>query len=100
MSQIGITTYKDLVNAKHLGKLKEDVEGICINYKNLANDTSIENRESELFEQYTAQYQKDIQSIINIRNFCADLINRCDMINFIISKRSIEQHVYNWDDEI
>lgn len=98
-AQLGITTYKDLLNKKNLAKLNEAIQGVCINFKKLANDNSIENRESEKYEEYMPQYTSDLQSIINIRTYASTILNLCDEINFNISKRSIEQHIYNWDDE-
>ena len=96
-AQIGITTYKDLINKKEIKKLKEAVEGICISYKKLTNETAISNRESEKYEEYSTQYPKDMQSIVDMRNFASEILDMCDRMNYTISRRSIEQHVYNWD---
>ena len=98
-AQVGITTYKDLLNKKNISKLNEAIQGVCINFKKLANDTAIENRESDKYEEYVPQYTKDLQSIVDLRNYASIILNLCDEINFNISRRSIEQHIYNWDDE-
>lgn len=100
MAQIGITKYRDLLNKTKLQKLKDEIQDVNIEYKKIANDLAVENRESEIFEQYIKQYSSDLQSLINMRKHAAEILRLCDEMTFIISRRSIQQHVYNWDDEI
>ena len=99
MAQIGITKYKDLVNKTKLEKLKNELQLANLLYKNIANDEAVMNRESEEYPKYVKQYHQDLQSIIDLRRHAAEILSLCDQISFIISRRSVEQHVYQWDND-
>ena len=95
---VGIPTYNDLINANELGKLKNYVQDLNIAYKKIANDAAVANRESPIYENYIGQYFTDMKAIIAMRDMASNIINMCDEINFIISRRSLEHHLYNFDD--
>ena len=65
----------------------------------LTSKESIEDRESELFEQYTSQYKDDMQNIDFIRQYAQNIVNMCNEMNFILSKRAIQYHVYEFDND-
>lgn len=95
---VGIPTYNDLINANELGKLKNYVQDLTTAYKKIANDTAVMNRESPRYEVYLGQYFSDMNAIYAIRENASKIINMCDNINFIISRRSLEHHLYNIED--
>ena len=67
----------------------------------VASDKAIENRESDVFEQYVTQYTQDMQNIDFIRQYAQNIVNMCNEMSFILSKRAIQYHVYEFsNDEI
>lgn len=96
--QIGIPKYKDLVNKKIID-MKNNIELLSLRYKMLASQKSVDNRESEVFEQYCNQYREDMQNIDFIRQYAQNIVKACDEMNLIISKRAIQYHVYEFDND-
>ena len=96
-NQLGITKYKDLMNKELLTDMKNNVKELVLRYNMLAAEESINNRESELFEKYTSQYSDDMDTLSLIRQYAQNLVDLCNQANFLISKRSIMKHVYEWD---
>ena len=96
-NQLGITKYKDLMNKELLTDMKNNVKELVLRYNMLAAEESVNNRESELFEKYTSQYSDDMDTLSLIRQYAQNLVDLCNQANFLISKRSIMKHVYEWD---
>ncbi len=99
MAQVGIPKYKDLLNNKKIQEMQNNIKALVLRYNMMSSDMAIQNRESELFNDYVNQYKTDIDNISMIRQYAQHLVDICNEMNFIISKRSIQKHVYNWDDE-
>ena len=97
--QVGIPKYKDLLNKTKLADLTTNVRGLNLRFNMLTSKESIEDRESELFEQYTSQYKDDMQNIDFIRQYAQNIVNMCNEMNFILSKRAIQYHVYEFDND-
>lgn len=97
--QVGIPKYKDLLNKTKLADLTTNVRGLNLRFNMLTSKESIEDRESELFEQYTTQYKDDMQNIDFIRQYAQNIVNMCNEMNFILSKRAIQYHVYEFDND-
>lgn len=95
-NQLGIPKYKDLMNKELLADLKNNVKELSIRYNMLAAEESVNNRESELFEKYTNQYSNDMDTLSLIRQYAQNIVDICNQANFLISKRSIMKHVYEW----
>mgnify|MGYP007056176606 CR=1 FL=1 len=97
--QVGIPKYKDLLNKTKLNDLTNNIKYISLRFNMLASDKAVENRESDLFEQYTTQYGEDMQNIDFIRQYAQNIVNICNDMNFILSKRAIQYHVYEFDND-
>jgi len=97
--QVGIPKYKDLLNKTKLADLATNIKGLNLRFNMLTSKESIEDRESELFEQYTTQYKDDMQNIDFIRQYAQNIVNMCNEMNFILSKRAIQYHVYEFDND-
>lgn len=97
--QVGIPKYKDLINRSKLEDMNNNVRSLNLRYNMFTSNKAIENRESELFEQYSSQYSEDMQNIDFIRQYAQNLVNMCNEINLIISKRAIQYHVYEFDND-
>lgn len=97
--QVGIPKYKDLLNKTKLADLTTNVRGLNLRFNMLTSKESIEDRESELFEQYTSQYKDDMQNIDFIRQYAQNIVNMCNEMNFMLSKRAIQYHVYEFDND-
>jgi archaellum component FlaC len=98
-NQIGIPKYKDLINKSKLQELQNNVKALMLRYNMVSSDKAISNRESELYNDYMTQYIDDMNNIGMLRQYAQNIVDMCNEMNFIISKRSIENHVYHWDDE-
>ena len=98
-AQVGIPKYKDLLNKTKLADMTNNVRTLNVRYNMLTAEKAVENRESELFEQYTKQYQEDMQNIDFIRQYAQNLVNICNEMSFILSKRAIQYHVYEFDND-
>lgn len=98
-NQIGIPRYRDLLNTQKLADMSNNVRSLVVRFNMLSSENAIANRENETFDVYMNQYVDDMQNIDMIRQYAQNLVDLCNKANFIISKRSIEKHVYNWDDE-
>lgn len=85
------------MNKELLADMKNNVKELVLRYNMLAAEESINNRESELFEKYTSQYSDDMDTLSLIRQYAQNLVDLCNQANFLISKRSIMKHVYEWD---
>lgn len=85
------------MNKELLTDMKNNVKELVLRYNMLAAEESINNRESELFEKYTSQYSDDMDTLSLIRQYAQNLVDLCNQANFLISKRSIMKHVYEWD---
>lgn len=99
MAQIGIAKYKDLLNNVKLQEMQNNIKAMVLRYNMMSSDKAVQNRESELFTDYANQYKTDMENIGMIRQYAQNIVDMCNEMNFIISKRSIEKHVYNWDDD-
>lgn len=97
-SQIGVVNYKDLINNIILNKLKESVNNLLLSYKNLSSDSSVEKRESELYNDYINQYDKDNTSLSLLRKNAQDIVDYCNNALYTLTKRAIEHHIYEYDD--
>lgn len=93
-AQVGIPKYKDIVNKKFLDELKNNINLLCVIYGKLASKNGIENRESDNYEQYKTQYEKDIVQLEEISAFAQKLLNKSNEAIFEISKRAIENHIF------
>lgn len=98
-AQVGIPKYKDLLNKQKIGDLSNNVKSLNLRFNMLASEKAVANRESELFEQYTTQYNEDMQNIDFIRQYAQNIVNMCNDINFMLSKRAIQYHVYEFDND-
>lgn len=98
-NQLGITKYKDLLNKSKLSDLSNNIKSLVLRYNMISSNKSVENRESELFNDYVNQYSSDMNNIAMMRQYAQNIVDMCNEINFIISKRAIETHVYDWDEE-
>lgn len=85
------------MNKELLTDMKNNVKELVLRYNMLAAEESVNNRESELFEKYTSQYSDDMDTLSLIRQYAQNLVDLCNQANFLISKRSIMKHVYEWD---
>lgn len=85
------------MNKELLTDMKNNVKELVLRYNMLAAEESINNRESELFEKYTSQYSDDMDTLSLIRQYAQNLVDLCNQASFLISKRSIMKHVYEWD---
>lgn len=99
--QVGVPKYKDLLNNKKLSDMKNNLHSLNLRFNMVASDKAIENRESDVFEQYVTQYTQDMQNIDFIRQYAQNIVNMCNEMSFILSKRAIQYHVYEFsNDEI
>lgn len=98
-NQIGIAKYKDLLNNSKLQEMQNNIKSLVLRYNMMSSNKAVENRESELFNDYVTQYSTDMDNLGMIRQYAQNIVDMCNEMSFIISKRSIEKHVYNWDDE-
>lgn len=96
-NQLGIVKYKDILNKEIMTNMKNNVKELMLRYNMLAAEESVENRESEIFEKYIIQYSDDMSSLSLIRQYAQNIVDLCNQANFLISKRSIQNHVYDWD---
>jgi len=96
-AQVGIPNYKDLVNIQKLTELKNAVNTICLNFSKFASAEAIANRESELFENYTNQYNNDMIYLRNICDKAQTLVNECNEALYLISTSAVLHHIYNYN---
>lgn len=93
-AQVGIPKYNDLLNANYLDSLKDKISKICLFYGKLANKDSIENRESDNFNTYIDQYNKDMTSVKELCGWSQQLLNELNNILYMISTRSVQNHIF------
>lgn len=98
-NQLGIPKYKDLLNKTTLQDMQNNIKAMVLRYNMMSNDNAVNNRESEVYSDYMNQYQVDMDNLGMIRQYAQNIVDMCNEACFVISKRSIEKHVYNWDDE-
>lgn len=84
--------YKDIINFSIIRKLKEKITLICDDFNNLIRPENIKRRESDYYEVYTAQYKQDIDSLINLRNKCQDIVDECNRIMLNMNTYHIKQY--------
>ena len=94
MANVGTPKYKDLLNNQCLEKLKTAIQNINTNFKLIANDTAVSNREDTNYVKYMPQYFNDLHAIMKMRANASEVLDMCDEINFMISKRALENHVH------
>lgn len=98
-SQIGVVKYNDIINEEVLKNLNNIMSNIIINFKNLTSTNATKNRESELYSDYISQYDKDMGSFQLLRDNAQAIADLCNNGLYIISKRAIEHHIFDYSDE-
>ena len=68
-------------------------------YSKLVNKEAIDNRESDLYDKYAAQYYHDIKNLRAVRELCTKLSDECTDIIFDISFKAIRRKVLTKDTE-
>ena len=91
-----IVDYKDLIN-KELLSLKDAMNIVVLDYKKLISSDAIDNRESEDYVKYSSQYNNDIKTLSQLRQYSQEIADFCNKALFLISKDAIVKHVYNYD---
>ena len=99
MANVGTPKYKDLLNNKTIEKLKAAAEEINANFKMLANDISVANREDDKYEKYMPQYLNDLRSLRKMRDASSEIMGICDEICFILGARTLESRIYSNSEE-
>lgn len=99
MGQVGTPKYKDLINKEKLLKMKEAIQNITLAYKILSDEKSVNNRESEIFEQYVPQYNEDMIALKTLRDNAIKVMDACNESLYNISARAIAKHFYEWDED-
>ena len=99
MSKVGIPEYQDLFNSKKLLKIKDLINIICLAYSKVASSEAVQNREDDDYNIYSKQYIHDLNNLKEIILTAQDLINDCNESLYLISSASIQNHVYNFQQD-
>lgn len=94
MAKIGIPNYKDVVNVNTLNELKKQLNTLCIDYNKFVSNKAVENRESDLWDIYTSQYERDLALLTEMRSAAQMIADVCNKGLFNISSRAIYNHVF------
>ena len=94
MAKIGVPKYKDVINAETIGKIKDELNALCIEYNNFVSNKSVSNRESYLWDIYKDQYNKDFSTLAEMRGNAQAIADICNKALFTLSSRAIYDHVY------
>lgn len=94
MAKIGVPQFKDVINENTIEFLKRNINSICINFNKFAAKPSIENRESNLFEEYATQYKMDFSTLLQMRLAAQEIVDKCNWATMILSTRAIKDHIF------
>jgi len=90
-NQIGIPEYKEYVNSFELADFKKMINAICIDFAAMSCQESVENRESDKYELYFNQYQKDLANLKNMVYYAQGLVNKINDLMYNISNGALQR---------